>query len=145
MNDQRPERRRFQFGLRKLLLSRAVVVAVFVGVPTMVSLGILAMLEIDLTGFAIWTSCLVCFWLGVVAILQNLLGPKVAGVLSAGTGAILGGLFEYSLSGGRFGLGMVFGLVFGCIAFVILQGMLCAANWADNLMETKSDGGTRRD
>jgi hypothetical protein len=99
-------------------------------------LGIVGVLQVDLSIFAVFTG-----WLIVVGVLRIAVGSKVAGVLS-----ILAGLplcvfvlcqFEWFIFPCFI---IVFGgPVFGLVLFLIVEGGFRVVDWADNLMRTKTD------
>ena len=141
MTSPRPERRtrRFQFGLRRLLLWTAVV-AVLLGVAA--SLG---------DGAWLLACCVL-----VVCVLRVAFGSKVAGILSVAAALILYvsfSLLAYMATSNPNPVlagvvvimrGAIGGLV-GLAMFGIAEGAVRGVNWADKLLETTSDGETRRD
>jgi len=131
MTTPHSERRRFQFGLRKLLLWTAVVALL---------LGVAATF-----GEEAWISA---GWIIVVGIVRVAFGPKVGGVLSVAAGMILVAaflclVFVASEPGPRIGeavaVGVIFGGLFGLAMFSITEYLYLAVNWADNLMQTRTD------
>jgi hypothetical protein len=135
VNDQRPKRPRFQFGLRKLLLWTAVV-ATLLGVAT--TLGI----EV---------SSVFLSWIILVWAIRRGFGAKVAAVLSvaawAALGLVLSSVHVHPGPGpGMLAVeGAMIGGFVGLAMFGIAEGLVRAVNWADNLMRTKSDGETGGD
>ena len=87
MSDQRLERRRFQFGLRKLLLWMVVVALL---------LGILKTLGLTTAGLVI-----AAFWVAITAVVRATLGSVWAHVISAVGGSVLalGFLFAGLITG----------------------------------------------
>ncbi|MBC8871254.1 MAG: hypothetical protein H8E44_17650 [Planctomycetes bacterium] len=119
MNDQDLERRRFQFGLRKLLLWMAVVA---------VLLGILKMLELSTAGLILAAS-----WVAITAIVRGAFGSTWAHIVSAvgGSALALGLLFA-----GAFG-----GIILACSSLyadeteIIQQAEAYLANPSDAQLE----------
>jgi hypothetical protein len=143
MNDQRPERRRFQFGLRKLLLWTGVV-AVLLGLAT--------------TTFTTAEAVVLLGWMILVAAVRWAFGPKAAGALSVAAALILHVSFSWLVymaarpfpdpveaGVGALIVGGTVGGLFGLVMFGIAEGAVRAVNWADKVLETKSDGEPRRD
>lgn len=129
MPDQPPTGRRFQFGLRKLLLWTAVV-AMF--------LGLLGMIEVALSTLLILTS-----WATIVGVARAIFNTEVAGLMSVAIGVVLGvwltflvspfsvGVFSYAV------YAMMFGL-FGLFVCVFVEVAFRAVDWLDNLIRTKT-------
>ena len=124
-------RRRFQFGLRKLLLW-TVVLALYLGVARMLGMPPIALAVLTL-------------WIAVVAGLRAAFGPVVAAIVSPAIGAVLGGWFEYTGPAldppgpSPLGPGIALGGLFGCVLFAAVELSCRAVNWADNVMRTRHD------
>jgi hypothetical protein len=131
MNTPRPERRRLQFGLRKLLLWTAVAALVLGWATT----------------FRQEEAWVIACWILTFGVVRVAFGFWVAGILSIGAGAIFGGWLGY-IAATRFnpniGLDLfkhyvVVGCVSGFILFGVVELIVRVVEWADNLMRTKSD------
>jgi hypothetical protein len=148
MNDRHPERRRFQFGLRKLLLW-TVVLALYLGI-------------LSLVGFEPWVSVFATLCLGIVVVVRVSFGPRAGCVCSAAMLLVpilcLSGLAIISEAlSGSFGTreaalwaqGLLFGIgaccALGLAVFLLVELVVRAVDWADSLLESKGDGETRRD
>jgi hypothetical protein len=127
------ERRRLQFGLRKLLLWTAVL-AFFLGFLRMQGLDTIA------------ATIVVC-WAAAVTVFRMITRPRAAFWFSAFAGAIAGALeFILRSVSGQIAVGHVFtlsvmfaGFIGGCIFFPLVEAVFRAVNWADDLMRVRSD------
>jgi hypothetical protein len=137
MNDQRPERRRFQFGLRKLLLWTAVAALL---------LGTAASLR---EGAWLPACCIL-----IVGAIRCAFGARVAGGISVATAVILMVSFSWVVAethhpgpslGDATVTGLALGLFFGLATLGIVEGAVRVVNWADKVLESKSDRATMRD
>jgi hypothetical protein len=135
MGDHPPTRRRFQFGLRKLMLW-TVVVAVFLGIFEMFGFG--------------WIGCvLAACWLAVVGLLRGTAGGRAACLVSIVIGTVLIGWCSYLVyvtASPRppFNpvivlFAAIWGSAYGLFVFVLTTAVCSAVNWADNLMRPKTD------
>ena len=133
----RHRHRRCQFGLRKLLLWTAVV-AFLLGVAA--SLG---------DGAWLVAGCIL-----LISVLRVAFGSRVAGILSVAVAVMLWvSLWWAATTAARPGpslaeatlAGLAFVVLFPLATFGIAEGLVSVVNWADKMLETKSDGETRRD
>ena len=122
MNDQDLKRRRFQFGLRKLLLWMAVVA---------VLLGVLKMLELSTAGLILAAS-----WVAITAIVRGAFGSTWAHIVSAvGGGALAFGLL---FAGAIGGISVVVLIIVGAgMPFVFVELAWLGVDWLDKLLRTK--------
>jgi hypothetical protein len=122
MRDQRPERRRFQFGLRKLLLW-TVVVAVL--------LGSLRALGLDTVGLVI-AAC----WVAITAAIRGAFGSTWAHVVSSagGSALALGLLFTGVIGATSI---VLFIILAAGISFGFVELAWFGVDWFDELLRTK--------
>ena len=127
------QRRRFQFGLRKLLLWT---------VALSVYLGILRMLQCH----PVLVVVLTC-WVGAVAVVRVAIGWKWAAVVSAVGGAILLGIPAYQARGDDSDLVgnlLLAAIVGGLAVLAVVHVIACTIDWADNLMRANKHEAGRR-
>ena len=145
MTSPRPERRtrRFQFGLRKLLLWTGVV-ALLLGILKVLNLPILVCVLVD------------C-WVIVVAVVRATSGATAAAVLSVAFGvvAVVAVLFivpselgitpdgtELVLAAPEL---LLNGVGLGLYVLALVELAFRGVNWTDKMLEANSDGETRRE
>jgi hypothetical protein len=130
----KPQRRKFQFSLRKLMLWTVVVASYF---------GIFGLLEVHPV-----VSAILAAWVAVVGSLRITFGGRLACILSVVAGAVYFGCAGYVIASPShigsiefffLALMALGGTVIGLILFGALEGALRFVNWADNLMRTQSD------
>ena len=118
MNDERPERRRFQFGLRKLLLW-TVVVAVL--------LGTLKMLGLETAGLVIAAS-----WAAITAVVRGAFGSTLAHIVSAVGGGVLALVLLFTGVIGATSI-VVFIVLAAGVSFVFVEAAWLGVDWLDSL------------
>jgi hypothetical protein len=136
MTTTAPERHRFQVGLRKLLLW-TVVVGILLGIATTLGRE---------------ESCVFLCGTILVCAIRCGLGFKVAGILTVAAWTTFMVLLSWAIAsdiarplGEATLIGSVYGGLVGLAMFGIAEGLVRAVNWADKMLETRGDGGTRRD
>jgi hypothetical protein len=130
-NTGEPQRRKFQFSLRKLMLWMFVV-AFWFGFFGMLHPGILVISML---------------WLPVAGIVRIMFRPRVACILSVAAGALLfvcvgyTGIIAYSIETaiGVFVDMLLFGTTIGFLLFLIVEGGFRFVDWADNKMRSTTD------
>ena len=137
MTTPQPKSRKNQFGLRKLLLWTAVVALYS---------GMFRMLAPILDGWVFLLSGIII--LAIIRMATNAITTAVISVMAAGVLLFVGLFGEMGLYAVMpINLLMAFGgaCYWGVLLFAVVELPLRAVNWLDDLMETKSDGETRRD
>ena len=153
MSTPRPERRSrgFQFGLRKLLLWTAVA-AVYLGALRLVRFE--PFLSVFLTSYLVLVGLVRARWGPRVGCGCSLAVPLVPLLCLAGFG-LLGIIVEISADNMRPSDAVTWcltvlvwsmvGCLLGLVVFGCVEVTFRAVDWADNLMEAKSDGDDGRD
>jgi len=124
MNEPQPERRRFQFGLRKLLLWTAAV-ALLLGVGRSVGLA-------QDVWLLVWVG-----WILAVGIIRSATNPLVAGIVALAIGGTITCVAPEPLLGPE--VEILLACVFALIVLALAELIHHAVDWLDNLMQTKTD------
>jgi hypothetical protein len=122
MNDARPQPRRFQFSLRKLLLWTAVVA---------VLLGTLKTLGLETVGLVIAAA-----WVAITAGVRGVFGSLWSHVVSVVGGAILGISLLFTGLIGATSI-VLFIILGGGVSFAFVELAWRGVDWLDGLFEPK--------
>lgn len=135
MDESCPQRRRFQFSLRKMFLW-TLVLALYLAVikcscPTM-------------KAHAVFGVALTVLWIGGVGLLRALVSPGVAALSSVAAGPLVVGYLGYLVvptSSGKPAVmvaAILLGLEMGGLMFVITDILVCVVNLVDRYIEKKA-------